>query len=374
MNNNLERNIYSPSTPPASPLRNYSQQFIVPNAPVRRPQRNLLTTASSSSSPTSPITRNNNDNFIVPIENNNSPVISRTSSSSSMSDNENVPTNREINRLTTRRQFRNNMNLSNVFEQMANNNLGQPQQFELSRYPPFSSHSLNDVNSLSFNPNEQAFDAIEGKYVPITEYLNEEGAELEQRFILHLNNEYICQSLQGIKISNAYQGTINDFNEFYECKDNTPSEWQGNSYIRDWLKLDGRGPLVKIMGPGGSNYLIEKPSFFWDGPIPEPRVFNMVELPDKINKYISSFILPIRPNFSAYGVDHCNQLNSERVYYLESMKADVNKPFVKGGKKRKTKNRQTKRKQNRQTKRKQNKQTKRNKRNKQTKRNKKMKR
>ena len=362
MNNNVATNIYSHSTPPSSPPRNYPQQFIAPNAPVRRPQRNsppqitpfsvfsLQRRETTPSPSSSPITISNNDNFIVPIENNNSPAISRTSSSSSISDNENAPRNRESNRRIIRRQIRNSMNLSNTFEQIANNNLGQPRQFELSRYPSFSMHSLNSVNPLSFNPNELAFDAIEGKYVTIKEYLHEEGTELEQRFILHLNNEYICQSLQGIKLSSAYQGTINDFNEFYECKDNTPSDWQGNSYIRDWLKVDGRGPLVKIMGPGGSNYLIEKPSFFWDGPIPEPRVFNMVELSDKINKYISSFILPIRPNFSAYGVDHCNQLNSERVYYLESMKSDVNKPFVKGGKKRKTKNRKTKRNKHKQTK------------------------
>jgi hypothetical protein len=245
------------------------------------------------------------------------------------------PRERETNRRSIRRQFRNNMNLSPIFDQIARTESPQPREFGLSQYPPYSTYSLNSTNPQSFSPNDLAFDVIEGTEVTIQSYLNEPGTESEQRFILHLNGEYICQSLKGMKLTNSYHENENDLNEFYECKDDTPSDWQGNSYIRDWLKPGGKGPLIKIMGPGGTNYLIEKPSFFWNGPVPEPRVFNMVELPYKIKKYISSFVLPIRNNFHNYGVDHCNQLSAERVYRLELM---VPKENVGGkiGRKRKT--------------------------------------
>jgi len=260
-----------------------------------------------------PITRRERNENMSPVSRNMSPV----------SDDE-FPRIRETARQSIRRQFRSNMNLSPLFHQIARTESPQPREFGLSHYPPYSTYSLNSTHPKSFSPNDLAFDVIEGTEVTIQSYLNEPGTESEQRFILHLNSEYICQSLQGMKLTNSYQGNENDLNEFYECKDDTPSEWQGNSYIRDWLKPGGKGPLIKIMGPGGSNYLIEKPSFFWNGPVPEPRVFNMVELPSKIKKYVSSFILPVRNDFHNYGVDHCNQLSPERVYRLELMTPQEN--------------------------------------------------
>ena len=244
------------------------------------------------------------------------------------------------NRQSIRRQFRNNLNLSNIFEEMRRSVSPQPREFNANDYPLHSEYPLESENPETFSPNDLAFDVIEGANVTIQNYLNEPDTESEQRFVLHLNGEYICQSLQGMKMTNSYNGNMSDLNEFYECKDETPSDWQGNTYVREWVKPNGKGPIVKIMGPGGFNFLIEKPAFFWNGPVPEPRVFNMVELPYKMKKYVSSFLLPMRDNFSAYGVDHCNQLSSERVYRIELMKPQTNT----GGKLYRKRNTQKKRK------------------------------
>ncbi len=189
----------------------------------------------------------------------------------------------------------------------------------LSNYPSHSQYPLETNNPLPFNPNQKTYDAINGEEISIQEYLSQPEAEEEQFFVLHLNGEYICQSLKGIRISNSETTRPTDYVEYYECKNRTPPEWQGNTYIRDWLKSQGRGPFVKIMGPGGSKYLVDKPSFFWNGPVPGSKVFNMVETPKKVNKYVSSHILPVRPGFNAMGADHCNQIGPERLFRLELM-------------------------------------------------------
>ncbi len=186
-------------------------------------------------------------------------------------------------------------------------------------YPPHSQQPLETNNPLQFKPTQKAYDAINNEEISIKEYLDQPDSQEEQNFILHLNGEFICQSLKGVRLSNAETVRPTDYVEYYECKDETPSEWQGNTYIRDWLKPQGRGPFVKLMGPGGSKYLIDKPAFFWNGPIPGSKVFNMVETSERVKKYVSSHALPIRPGFSAMGADHCNQTGPERLFRLELM-------------------------------------------------------
>lgn len=188
------------------------------------------------------------------------------------------------------------------------------------KYNEHSQLPLESNNPLTFKKTNMAYDSYENTQVSIGDYLNEPNTEDEGRFILHLNGQYICQSLKISRNMSEYDSlNPTDLNEFFECKDNAPSSWQGNTYIREWLKENGRGPLVKILGPGGTIYLVDKPSFFWDKPIPGSKVFNMVAIPEKIQKYVSSFILPVRPNFNVLGADHCNQLSPETIYHLELM-------------------------------------------------------
>jgi hypothetical protein len=208
-------------------------------------------------------------------------------------------------------------------------------------FPQHSNEPLESNNPLQFDPTTNTYDVIENDYVSINNYLDSPDAINEGRFVLHLNGEYICQSLEGLRLSNRPNPNSTNYNEFYECKDETPSDWQANMYVRKWIKPNGRGPLVKIMGPGGVNYLVEKPSFFWNGPVPGSRVFNMVELPDKVKLFASIYVLPITSDFDVLGADHCNQTQPERIYKLELME-----PENVGGKLRKTKkinrNRKTK--------------------------------
>jgi len=102
-----------------------------------------------------------------------------------------------------------------------------------------------------------------------------------------------------------------DPREFVECKDETPSEWQGNSYAK-YIKPGGR-TFVNIR-INGSNILVLKPDWFWYGPIPETRVFHL-EPQAPVKKYMTNHLLPnMRPDFNALGADHCNQ-TSEMIPY-----------------------------------------------------------
>ncbi len=209
-------------------------------------------------------------------------------------------------------------------------------------YPPHSQYSLETNRPMKFKLTDMTYNVIENEEVSIQDYLNSPDAEEDQYFVLHLNGTYICQSLNGLKITNSERGRPTDYAEYYECDPEAPSHWAGNSYINTWLQENGRGPFVKIMGPGGTNYLVDKPSFFWNGPVPGSKVFNMVKIPEKVKKYVSSYMLPVRPGLNVLGADHCNQTAPETLYRLELMEIEKNKHNKRTKKQKKHRNRKTK--------------------------------
>jgi len=136
----------------------------------------------------------------------------------------------------------------------------------------------------------------------------------------------------------------NDPREFVECKDETPSEWQGNAYAR-YVKPDGR-TFVNVR-VNGSNILVLKPDWFWYGPIPETRVFHL-EPQAPVKKYMTNHLLPnMRDDFNALGADHCNQTGEMIPYKLVEITENSAPAFVAaakyktdlvvGGKRRKNK-------------------------------------
>ena len=116
-----------------------------------------------------------------------------------------------------------------------------------------------------------------------------------------------------------------DPREFVECKDETPSEWQGNAYAR-YVKPDGR-TFVNVR-VNGSNILVLKPDWFWYGPIPETRLFHL-EPQAPVKKYMTNHLLPnIRPDFNALGADHCNQTGEMIPYKLVEITENSAPAFV----------------------------------------------
>jgi hypothetical protein len=118
--------------------------------------------------------------------------------------------------------------------------------------------------------------------------------------------KYSCNSLQ-------YMNQMNKNKSIYECNDNAPVNWQGNSYV-GFLKPGGRN-LISIDFVGSQLY-IEKPRWIWDGPVPEPRIFVFVKQ-QPIFKFVTSDLIPTMiPGFNALGANHCNQTGPQDTYML----------------------------------------------------------
>lgn len=191
-------------------------------------------------------------------------------------------------------------------------------------------------------------------------------AEAPDNFVIGVkgggNIRYECYSLTDLKRMNRLTPVPTDrlpYKVFYECKDETPVDWQGNTYGRDWLKPGGR-TFIKVTFDM-ITYVLLKPDWIFDGPVPEPRVFIIERISD-VYKFVTSEFVPNRlANASAHGADHCNQQYRQGVYRLApvTLEADGSVPLTyttstsTGGRKRKT--RRTKDKNKKYTKKKNNK-------------------
>ena len=142
----------------------------------------------------------------------------------------------------------------------------------------------------------------------------EDEDEIKDNIII-LNHDLTTGSV--IKLSDLSR----NIREFVECKDDAPPDWQGNTYLDEWLK-DGARMTTLITGPGGSNVHIEKPPWFYEGPVPFDRVFVLQERPPKMNKFVTTKLLPIPANAPAdlaLGADHCNQTSDSTIYTLVAL-------------------------------------------------------
>ena len=160
--------------------------------------------------------------------------------------------------------------------------------------------------------------------ITVTDYAMIEDKTIRQVFededeikdnIIILNHDLTTGSV--IKLSDLSR----NIREFVECKDDAPPDWQGNTYLDEWLK-DGARMTTLITGPGGSNVHIEKPPWFYEGPVPFDRVFVLQERPPKMNKFVTTKLLPIPANAPAdlaLGADHCNQTSDSTIYTLVAL-------------------------------------------------------
>jgi hypothetical protein len=105
---------------------------------------------------------------------------------------------------------------------------------------------------------------------------------------------------------------------FVECKDDTPYDWQGNTYM-NYVKEGGR-TLLKL-NINGVTPLVLVPDW-WDNDQPQPSTPFFKLIPDgKINKFMDAKLAKGIDglNFDALGADHCNQTSEQTVYRLEPM-------------------------------------------------------
>jgi hypothetical protein len=194
---------------------------------------------------------------------------------------------------------------------------------EINLQPPPLKKTLREIHQQLL-----VFDPVEREYISVVEFCG--TYETAKPFI--------------VKSKNSFTGNTIDWitNEFIECKDDAPSEWQGKQmYQRLYIKNEGK-QFIKVL-VGGAIVLVIKPQWFTDKTIPQgTNIFNLVEQ-GNVNKFMSFALFETtETEFDARGVEHCNQTTPQIYYKLEEMtleelnEVDLNQ-VVEGGKKKKKK-------------------------------------
>jgi hypothetical protein len=148
-------------------------------------------------------------------------------------------------------------------------------------------------------------------------------------FIIKYNNTFTGNAIN-------WPASSSSGNEFVECRDDTPSDWQGNSYGQ-YIKPGGR-TFIK-MNINGSSLTVLKPQWWDTNAVPQTKVFNLVQV-GTVSKFMSSVLASQRlpADFSALGSDHCNQTSQQNVYELRELEIGdliTYASMITGGRKRK---------------------------------------
>jgi uncharacterized protein YjbI with pentapeptide repeats len=133
-------------------------------------------------------------------------------------------------------------------------------------------------------------------------------------FILINGKNKECESLTNLK-QQYFSEELNDYEGYYECSQS----------VIDWQNAAGHTKIafnpedyitdVEYVKVGSANHYIVKPKWFYAGPVPEPRMFNLVSTGKK-KRLISKRIAKL------YGSDvvsdvHCDPLDTFEIYRLK---------------------------------------------------------
>ena len=133
-------------------------------------------------------------------------------------------------------------------------------------------------------------------------------------FILKNGKNKECESLANLR-QQYFSEELNDFEGYYECSQS----------VIDWQNAAGHTKIafnpedyitdVEYVKVGSANHYIVKPKWFYKGPVPAPRMFNLVSTGKK-KRLISKRIA------THYGADvvsdvHCDPLDTFEIYRLK---------------------------------------------------------
>jgi hypothetical protein len=183
---------------------------------------------------------------------------------------------------------------------------------------PRNQRNLNEINEII-----QVFNVLEPGNESASKFLTEQ--EKDKPFIIRSQN--------GNFSGNAIDWPTNNVKEFIECKDDAPSEWQGQNTYRKWKKNNAR-EFIKVM-ISGSPTLIIKPDWYDTKLVPGTKYFRLVSA-GNVNKFMRKDLwtqkLPI--NFNPLGTEHCNQRGPVGTYILQEIPLnELNTMIPEGGRK-----------------------------------------
>ena len=143
----------------------------------------------------------------------------------------------------------------------------------------------------------KCFDANTLDDVKIKDFLKQET----DNFVLKIGNKYECHRLKNIRTQHRYSS--GKYNEWYPCNNNIGKYGPDsvNTLSNHFIKLTN------------FNLFVIKPEWMYFGPVPEPRIFNVIKYNSEI-AMVSKEIL--EGNSDLLSRDHCNHRTPVLTYYL----------------------------------------------------------
>lgn len=136
--------------------------------------------------------------------------------------------------------------------------------------------------------------------------------------ILTETENYRCMSLKDIKTTSELEGSKGKYETFHECSKDIMTKVLENGitplgfdYDDDKKDYNICVSYVKL-----DEFFVEKPDWFWNGPVPEPRKFKLVKI-EGGEKYLVSRSIALYGHSAMSGV-HCDKLDKYYVYKLAS--------------------------------------------------------
>ena len=167
-----------------------------------------------------------------------------------------------------------------------------------------------DDEALS-NDKNTCFDATGPYDKNIDKFLAKNASD---NFILFFNGKKECESLDYLK-RHYFSAELNDYEGYYECKQSVMDSQKQIGLTQTAFRKGDYYPDVEYVKVGLSNTFIVKPDWFYDGPVPEPRMFKLVSIGKKkplLSKRIAK-------NYGTNVVSdiHCDPLDEKEIYQLE---------------------------------------------------------
>ena len=133
-------------------------------------------------------------------------------------------------------------------------------------------------------------------------------------FILVFNRKKECESLANLR-KQYFSAELNDYEGYYECKQSVMDSQKQTGFTQITFRKGDYYPDVEYVKVGLSNTFIVKPDWFYDGPVPEPRMFKLVSM----GKKIPLLSKRIAKNYGADVVSdiHCDPKDEKEIYQLE---------------------------------------------------------
>ena len=139
-------------------------------------------------------------------------------------------------------------------------------------------------------------------------------AEDKDNFILYLNaNNKKCESLEGLKSQHRLPNS-EEYEGYYECNQSIIDTQNRLGFTRTFFSKEDYNTDVEYVKMGYNQHIV-KPDWFYAGPVPEPRIFELVAT--GVEKRMISKRIALNPGANVVSDVHCDPRDTYEIYVLK---------------------------------------------------------